>query len=389
MSFSQSTKPAKTHFDFILTGCGAAGLMLAYRMSQDSFFDKKSILLIDSVKRSTDDKTWCFWEEGNGEWDHLLTKTWQNIHFESKEFKKISGVKPYKYKMIRSSDFYNFVWNSLEKKDNFTFNQHSVDSIVSKKDHVEVVAKNNQYVSKIVFNSAFLDDEYKNQTKYPVLQQHFLGWFIETEEDCFDDDVATFMDFNIEQKSSTRFIYVLPTSKKTALVEYTLFSENLIEKEAYERGIVDYLNKRGIKKYKISEVEKGSIPMTCFPFWKKNQHNVLHIGTVGGWTKPSTGFTFKTTSIETKRLVSFVKTRLDMRAFRKKTRFWFYDLILLDVLSKENSKGASYFSKLFKRNSIQTILCFLDEKSSLLTDFRIILAMPFFKFTKTLFRRIL
>ena len=30
-------------YDYIITGMGAAGLMLAYNMSKDSFFDSKTI----------------------------------------------------------------------------------------------------------------------------------------------------------------------------------------------------------------------------------------------------------------------------------------------------------------------------------------------------------
>jgi lycopene beta-cyclase len=32
--------------------------------------------------------------------------------------------------------------------------------------------------------------------------------------------------------------------------------------------------------------------MTCYPFGKKHKR-VLNIGTAGGWTKASTGYTFK------------------------------------------------------------------------------------------------
>ena len=52
------------YYDYIITGAGAAGLMLAYRLAKDSFFDQKSILILDPIKRSTDDRTWSFWEDG-------------------------------------------------------------------------------------------------------------------------------------------------------------------------------------------------------------------------------------------------------------------------------------------------------------------------------------
>ena len=42
------------YYDYIITGAGAAGLMLAFRLAKDSFFDQKSILIIDPIKRITE-----------------------------------------------------------------------------------------------------------------------------------------------------------------------------------------------------------------------------------------------------------------------------------------------------------------------------------------------
>ena len=53
--------------------------MLSYRMANDSFFDNSSILIIDREKKNYDDRTWCFWENGKGEWDDLLHKSWDKI----------------------------------------------------------------------------------------------------------------------------------------------------------------------------------------------------------------------------------------------------------------------------------------------------------------------
>jgi len=77
------------------------------------------------------------------------------------------------------------------------------------------------------------------------------------------------MDFSVEQKGNTRFMYVLPISKNEALIEYTLFSHNHLENLEYENEIQKYIQKLGIETYKIVETEQGSIPMTCYPFWKK------------------------------------------------------------------------------------------------------------------------
>jgi lycopene beta-cyclase len=69
--------------------------------------------------------------------------------------------------------------------------------------------------------------------------------------------------------------------------------------------------------------------MTCYPFGK--QPNVLNIGTAGGWTKASTGYTFKKSDKKSTQLVAFLQEEKDLRQFHTKTKFWLYDLLLLDI----------------------------------------------------------
>ena len=71
---------------------------------------------------------------------------------------------------------------------------------------------------------------------------------------------------------------------------------------------MDYLNAQGISAFEIEEKEQGNIPMTCYPFWKHNTKNIINIGSAGGWTKASTGYTFKNATKKSKALVQFLKS---------------------------------------------------------------------------------
>ena len=357
---------------FIILGSGASGLMLAYRMSQDSYFDDKSILIIDQVKDKGNDKTWCYWEEGTGEWDDLLTKKWHKVFFGSEFFTEILDISPYSYKMIRSEKFYHKLWRSIDLKSNITFIEDSVKSYEEVDNRVKVVTNKSTYFGLKLLNSIPNKTVYETQQKYPVLQQHFMGWFVKTKTDCFDDSIATFMDFNIPQNGNTRFMYVLPIDKNMALFEYTLFSKDLLEHSEYEDAIKDYLKEKKITEFEILEKENGAIPMTSFKFEELNSNSILNIGTAGGWTKASTGYTFYNTSKKTKDLVSFLKKEDDLSAFSKKTKFWFYDLLLLDVLANNNEKGSTFFASIFKKVNVKTILKFLGEESNIGEDLKII-----------------
>jgi lycopene beta-cyclase len=378
------------HFDYIFTGTGLASLMTVYKMILSEKFSDKSILLLDQDSKKSNDRTWCFWEKEESVWNSIISKKWDSALFANEDFNRSFAIKPYSYNKIRGLDFYSFVFEAISKQSNITFLKEKVTDINELETHVFVGTEENRFTCNYLFNSIYTKVFAERQNKYPVLQQHFVGWFVKTQEEVFNPEEVTFMDFSVEQKGNTRFMYVLPISKTEALVEYTLFSEKLLTKEEYEKAIELYLKKLGIKQYEILEKEQGSIPMTCYPFWKKNTKRVLNIGTAGGWTKASTGYTFKNADKKSSDLVEFIQnytsTSLSMTLFQKKNRFWFYDLLLLDILYRHNELGSSIFSSLFRKGNSKVIFKFLDEESTFLEDVKVILKCPKIPFIKALFR---
>lgn len=374
-------------YDYIILGAGASGLMLAYRMASDLFFDNKSILILDKDTDKGNDRTWSYWEEGLGEWDDIIGKTWDCVFFSDKSFSETINISPYCYKMIRSETFYKKMWNKINTKSNVEFINTSVLNYKIVDNKVLVTTTLKSFSANKVFNS-LPNTSYLKQNKYPVLQQHFIGWFIKTKVDTFDDTTATFMDFSVPQKGNTRFMYVLPMDKQTALFEYTLFSKDLLEVSEYEDAIKYYLKENGINDYKIIETEKGSIPMTSYDFTELNTSNIFNIGTAGGWTKASTGYTFRSTTKKTKDIVKLLKSGKDISKYKSKSKFWFYDLLFLDVLANHNESGSTLFSSLFKKTNVKTIFRFLDEESNLWEDFKIITSVPSKNFISALFKRL-
>ncbi|GGF27483.1 lycopene cyclase [Flavobacterium limi] len=363
--------------------------MTIYKMIQSGKFTDKSVLLLDENAKKTNDRTWCFWSENQTLWDSVISKKWDSALFANEDFRRNLDLKPYQYNQIRGLDFYNFVLDEISKHSKITFLNEKVTDINELETHVFVGTEENRYTCDYLFNSIYSKNFVENQTEYPVLQQHFVGWFVKTEKDVFNPEQATFMDFSVEQKENTRFMYVLPASKTEALVEYTLFSEKLLAKEEYENEIQLYLKKLGAEQFEILEKEQGSIPMTCFPFWKRNTKRVLNIGTAGGWTKASTGYTFKNSDKKSSALVDFLQigsSSTDMKSFHKKNRFWYYDLLLLDILHRSNELGSMIFSSLFKKGNPALIFKFLDEETNLTEDLKVIWKCPKVPFIKALFR---
>jgi lycopene beta-cyclase len=377
------------HYHYIFAGTGLSSLMTVYRMATSGAFNDKSILLLDADTKQANDRTWCFWQRGAGQWDSIVHKTWHTAFFANEHFKTDLNFQSYKYKMVRGIDFYNFVFTELRKHPNIEFRNQKVIDFSDLKLHVLVKTETDSYTCNKLFNSIYNPAVVAAQKKYPVLQQHFIGWNVKTTIPAFDTDKPAFMDFSIAQKGNTRFMYVLPVSSTEALVEYTLFSKDLLAKAEYEEAIKHYLSDNEITEYKVVDTEKGSIPMTSYPFWKHNTQNIINIGSAGGWTKASTGYTFRNSDKLSVKLVNFLKSETDFTRFHKKNKFWFYDLLLLDILSRTNEKGSAIFSAMFKKGEAALVFKFLDEETSFAEDSVVIWRCPKGLFIKALARRIL
>ncbi len=377
-------------YDYIICGGGASGLSIAEKLSSDSFFQNKKILIIDpDSPKNSNDRTWCFWEKKTNKRRGSVFYSWDKVLFKSDQFEKSISLNPLSYKMLKSKSFYEQTNTSIRLNSNISFLKETVVRVNDLTTHCEVKTSKKTYTSLKVFNSILDWNVLKNSTRYPLLIQHFEGWFIKTKKDFFNQNEATFMDFSIEQNSSTKFMYILPFSKKEALIEYTLFSKHLLDKKSYEKFLMQYLNSIGIIDYDIVSKESGKIPMTGYPFYKKNSKNILYIGSAGGWSKPSTGYTFKNIERKTNLLVDFMKKNESFKNFYKNSRFRYYDIIFLDVLFQNNHMGKKLFTQMFQNNKAKTIFKFLDEKSTILEEIKIMANFSIGIFLKTIFKRLL
>lgn len=374
------------HFDYIIVGNGLAGLQLALAFYNDSYFQNKKIALIDVSKKLNNDKTWSFWEAKTTSLSDLAYKSWNKASIITSKNYKLINLKPYSYKSIRSIDFYTYAFNQLKNNTNFQFIIDKVEEVIDN-DIVTVKTTKNSYYASHVFDSRIPQEFNKNVENYTTLIQHFKGWVIKTEVDSFKEDEVTKMDYRLKDGNQTTFMYVLPFSSKEALVEFTYFTENIVEESTYDSFLEQYIkNYLSITEYKIEETEIGQIPMTTFPFYKYNTKNITKIGTAGGWVKPSSGYSFKITQYKVAKIVSNLKQdKLPSEGlFKKKYRF--YDKVFLQVLKDENHKGEFIFEKFYRKNSPKTMFKFLDEASSLFEDIKVMLSLFTFSFIKAFFK---
>lgn len=370
----------QNQYDYIIAGTGCAGLSLAVHMIHSGKFTNKKILLVDQQPKTENDRTWCFWEKSPSLFESVVHRQWDHLWFYGEGFYKELSIAPYRYKMIRGIDFYNYCLRLIEQHPNFEWRFGKIDAVFSD-EQTGIKIDGESITADFVFNS-ILFEKPTLKKKQAWLLQHFKGWMIETAERTFDTGVATLMDFRPHQENGTTFCYVLPLSDKKALVEYTLFTPSLLSNEAYDAELKHYVEEvLRIKDYSVTETEFGVIPMTDYKF-PAQQGNVINIGTAGGQTKGSSGYTFYFIQKHSKAIVDrLLKTG---KPFLKKPspRYHFYDGVLLQILAANSLPGKQIFSTLFKKNSPQNVLTFLNNESTFADDVRLISSLPTLPFLK-------
>jgi len=370
-------------YDYIIAGSGAAGLSLLYSLLQDSELSKSKILVVDKDLKQQNDRTWCFWEKEAGYFESIVHHEWKTLEFKTEDFKKQFELEEYTYKMIRGIDFYEFVLDFAKGFKNVTFIYEPIVSLDSDKKKAILITEEEEYSAKFVFNSTPIFNP-EITTKNSLLQ-HFEGWEIETKEPVFDEKVGTLMDFSLDQKQGATFMYVLPTSPTKALVEYTRFSPKLLDKQEYKTALQEYIKSDlNIKEFEITHQEFGVIPMSLAKFEShpKNKERIVNIGTAGGYTKASSGYTFQFVQKHTKLMVDELKqgkSPLIKPSSREKMFHW-YDKTVLDVMLTKKMTGKEIFSIMFKKLAPEKILAFLGNESTFLQEIKTMNSVPIIPF---------
>ena len=368
-------------YNYIVTGGGCSGLSLIMHILSEPSLSNKKILLIEQSEKNLNDRTWCFRQQGKGFFESVVCKQWSSAWFHADGYSSLKELGSYRYKMIRGIEFYRHCYEKIASSPNVKVVHDKVVSIQQESGGVRVFTEQGEYTGEYTFNSIMFDDPMKQKNAHHLLQ-HFKGWVIETAEDAFDLHACTLMDFRVGQQHGTTFVYVMPLTKRKALVEYTLFTEQLLKDDQYVDGLKNYIKDflKGVA-YTIEEEEFGIIPMTSAQF-KREEGNTIFIGTAGGQTKASSGFTFMFIQKQSVLIVDRLKKtgKPFYHPTKMQQRYNWFDKVLLNVLIKRRVPGDIVFKKMFQKNPIDRIFRFLDNETQLHEELRLIATLPTFPF---------
>jgi lycopene beta-cyclase len=381
--------PVPHQYDYIISGAGCAGLSLAVGLIEHGGFASKKILIVDQEEKKKNDRTWCFWEDKPGIFEGIVYQSWKKVWFYGDGFRRLLDLSPYTYKMIRGIDFYRYCFDRIRQQKNFEIRYGRVGSITGNPDHARIHIDAEEFRAEYIFNSILFEKPALRKNEV-YMCQHFKGWVVETGLPAFDPETATLMDFRTGQEAGTTFVYVMPFSPTRALIEYTIFSNELLSPAAYDLGLREYLkNVLNITAYQVTSEEFGVIPMTNHLFPQRDG-NIIYVGTAGGQTKGSSGYTFRFIQKHTAAIIEKLAQNVlpVVASTDHPRRFNFYDSVLLNILYYDKFPGQSIFTDLFRKNETNRVLKFLDNETSVREDWKIISSLPTAVFLKAAMQQI-
>lgn len=352
--------------NFGLIGLGAANALLLLRLEQENRLGALSGIVFDSSDKAINDKTYCFWAAaGDDIVEDLRTEikhSWSTI--DSNNHQEV--LSEMRYYMVESISLYQRARAIIDKYEGLTWLKESVANVVDEDVYVEIQTASAAFQVQRVYDSR---PPKINEVIGKTVWQSFQGWKVNFDRPVFRPDTMRLMDFNIPQNEYTQFMYVLPTSEREALVEFTRFGTEVIPEELAQLQLRNYLLPYQ-EKYVVEEVERGSIPMSQNAGHHHRSPKIISTGSRAGKLKATTGYAFKNMFNHAKALVAEDKLNKVENPWyampsRGGGRFAFYDFLLLFILKQKPHWGQSIFTRLFKVKPYEEVFAFLDEKSAI------------------------
>jgi lycopene beta-cyclase len=381
--------------DAALVGGGGAGLAVLHRLALEAPAARPRrgagplrVALVDPVDRLATrpaDRTWCSWDVPDSaparELAPAVHRSWRHVVVVAPDgARTVLDLAPLRYTMVRSEDFYALVARAVDAA-------CAAGALELLRLPVEALAVHDGARSARVVTAAgdvraawVLDSRPHPPRRRGAtrLLQDFRGERVRTPDAAVDPGSAVLMDFTVPQPArGLAFGYCLPTDERTALVEHTAFTPELLGDEEHAAALAAYraraLGGGGV----VEHAERGVIPMTDAPFARREGRRVLRLGTGGGAVRPSTGYAFSAMRRQARVVAAQLLAGAEVVPPRPyPRRHAWMDALVLRALADGTLDGAAFFGRLFDRNPPARVLRFLDGATGPAAELALMASAP-------------
>ena len=379
----------------LIVGGGCAGLSLAVHVVEAARRAGRAcprVVVLEPRAAYVRDRTWCGWRFAEHPFAAAVSHRWGRWAVQDGQRRVVRGSARHPYEHVPADAFYAVAQARLADASAVELRLGArVTAIAERGDHVVVETSAGPLRAGLVLDSRpeAAHEQVATGVDEVALLQHFAGWEVTADRDVFAEDVVEMMDFTPSQARGLHFMYVLPFSRRRALVEATYISPAPLPAAQYEADIRGYLERRGVTEFHVGFREAGQIPMTTRPARPRASPRVLHVGLRGGLAKPSTGYAFAAIQEFSAALASRIVARpgevVDPPPPRPAAAV-VMDRVFLSYLDHHPARAPALFVDLFEKLPPDLLCRFLTDHGSPLDGLRVMASTPLGQMTAEVVR---
>ena len=372
-------------FDIAILGGGNAGITLAAQLAAQT--KPPSTVVIEPRSAEQRDCSWGLWaldqqaqqlkQSTKGRW-----KRWQLIDNHSRI---VHSSDQFTYLSLSSADYLRNCAAQLH--DPVSLVKASVNGLESAQERTIINTDQGRFKAKTVYDSR------PPKLIEKGLRQHFLGLHIRTQQPLKEPDIATLMDFRVDQSRGLHFIYALPFSEHQLLVESTLISTSVEQRDWYRNAIEGWLSDNNIEVAEIISEEMGDIPMDTLvsdPATTATQEQplVAPIGAASGAVRRSSGYAFQHIQQQARQLAGGIEQgKMDVPT-PISSQLTAMDKIFNGVLLSRPDLSVSLYMRMARTLNGDQFARFMLGRATASDWLRVIVSMPKVVFLKQLLRQL-
>lgn len=362
--------------DLVILGGGCAGLSLAWRLAELGKSCPK-VVVVEKRISYTNDRTWCFWDDHDARLDGLITRQWRSLKISALEKTVHFDCGTAAYQMLAASNFYDRALQVIGTCPAITLQLGQAVAVDPSPGPTgwTVLTDQGTVTSRWVVDTR---PQALEAVGGATLWQSFYGHEIHCDVDIFTPELADLMNFTEQVKDQISFTYVLPITKRHALIEATVFSAIPIG----QAELADQLD-ASIKlhtagsDFSVLRSESGILPMGLIGKPQSSGPGHVRVGITAGGARPSSGFAFQRIQKWAMLCCAAVVSGHSPTGHQTdQPLIHMMDKLFLHVLREQPQAAPALFLSLFEHANSASVIRFLSGNSSFWDCVQIMKALP-------------
>ncbi len=363
----------KPDVDIAIVGGGCAGLSLAAALANEQV--PGTVAILEPRTRYARDRTWCFWNTEPHPFSRAVSHTWASWRVSQGTRAALQQSQTYRYCHLASDDFYQAALAIIERAPGQQWHGGtSVDSLERRPDGlVAVETSSGRLLARHAFDSRPAGPF---AAAAPALLQRFVGWHVRTEADAFTPETVELMHFLPSGlPGRTRFLYLLPFSRREALVEMTYLDDPGLPPPPCGQDLRTWLDAH-TQGWRVLFAEQGSLPMGGSSPRSASPGNIHAIGVSGGRIKASSGYAFMRIQRHSRLLAQALRRGRPLPAQAESPLYSRMDAVFLRAIGRSAEAAPELFLEMFCNAAPDALVRFLSETSRLPEMLRVAFSLP-------------